>query len=179
MSHPQLFALINIIGGVTILSSYVGGILLYPDHREGLWGGVESRYRIYFVVSMLLAILGYLTFLYFATFKNTNALFLPNLPLGPYTLSILCIIFLSSAAIWMPATILYSHLKQNWIWFTIVIALWATAISLIGMTATVLSASIRDVLPYKNFMLVGLTCTALHCTIFDAIIWVIKVPRYS
>ena len=177
MSHVQLFAAINIIGGVAVLSSYVGGILLYPEQREGLWGGIENRHRSYFVLSMLIAALGYLTFLYVAIFRSTDVLFQSNLPLGPYTLSILCITFLSSATFWMPATILYLHLKQDWIWFVIVIALWITAISLIGMTGAVLSTT-RDVFPYKILMSAGLVCTAIHCAIFDAAIWVAKFPRF-
>lgn len=177
MNYSQLFVAINIIGGVTVLSSYVGGILLYPEHREGLWGGIENKHRIYFVLSMLIAALGYLTFLYFVAFRSTDGLFHSSLPLGPYTLSTLCIIFLSSAALWMPATILYLHLKQDWIWFAIVIVLWITAISLIGMTGTVLS-TVRDVFPYKMLMSVGLACTTIHCAIFDAAIWVAKFPRY-
>ena len=53
VSSSYIFGLINIIGGIAVLGSYVYGIMAFPELRQSLWGGIDGRWRIIFTLSML------------------------------------------------------------------------------------------------------------------------------
>ena len=99
MSYGTIFLIINIIGGVLVLGSYVIGFSLFSEAKETMWGGITSSQRPMFQISMIFAAAGYLLFCYIAMFqfgsdwqslKGIDALFL----------LLLCGSFLVSAALW-------------------------------------------------------------------------------
>ena len=52
MSSQNTFILVNVIGGISVLGTYVIGITLFPEHRDDLWGGVQGKLRHVFIFSM-------------------------------------------------------------------------------------------------------------------------------
>ena len=62
MSTTQIFVLINLIGGIAVLGSYVSGLWYFPELKKPLWGGVPGFLRIFFTMSMVGAAVGYLAF---------------------------------------------------------------------------------------------------------------------
>ena len=50
-----LFYCINIVGGLSVLSSYAHGLLSNPLTRISLWGNVPLFHRPYYTIFMFLA----------------------------------------------------------------------------------------------------------------------------
>ena len=177
MTTIHYFILINIIGGVLVIGSYILGFNSEPDNKLDLWGGITGKTRQLFTISMLLSATGYLAFLFYMIFKdgldnNDN----PSL-LGLNTFLILSILFLISASVWMPATIKFLDTSLNYWWLVIIIVLWITAMSLVTMFIILLTSQNIE----HNFSLklatLGIGYISFHCLILDAIIWVFKFPR--
>ena len=177
MSSTHVFVLVNILGGVSVLGSYIFCLLMYPEHREALWGGVDASVKPIFVGSMLIAALGYMLFLYFMIFKSGADMFDSGMLFGRFTPSIICAVFLIAGTIWMPATVGYLNAPQHLFWNIVVASLWVTATSLIFLTLVVLVTIINEMTFTKILSVCGLGYITLHCLILDAIIWVNRFPR--
>ena len=82
------------------------------------------------------------------------------------------VIFLASAALWMPSTIYYLK-TQNTIWWIISIAsLWVTALALLTLIYITASTGSDSVgIGTKYLAIAGLSSITFHCLVFDAIIW--------
>ena len=134
MSPQSNFLLVNIIGGLAVLGSYAAGLGFFPEYRDDLWGGVRGTWKTTITTSMLLAAAGYLTFCYFALFRKGDYFFRINIYVEIPTATLLTVIFLSSAALWMPTSITYFLTGNGLWWFLTVIFPWITAISLVILT---------------------------------------------
>lgn len=174
-ANPQaLFIAVNLIGGVLVLGSYAIGLGFFPEHRNDLWGGVQGTWRMTFLISMFLATAGYLIFCYFVVFKDGAQLWGVDSILGPHSISLITVVFLVSASIWMPTTISYLHTGNAAWWFLTVGALWTTAISLLTLTTMVSFSNVEPIA-----VLTRVSCTAglflitAHCLVMDALIWVL------
>lgn len=180
MSNTQVFILVNVIGGLFVLGSYISCLAAYPQYRMALWGGIDGNLRNLFSVSMLPAALGYLMFLYFMVFKSGIDVFGSNSLLGSYTPSIFCAVFLTASTIWMPATVIYIHTTQRLWWNIAAMSLWVTAgslLALLGLLGTTFGESIDWSSRQRYLAIAGLGYLAFHCTAFDAIIWASRFPR--
>ena len=164
--------LVNLVGGIAVLGSYVVGLYLYPDFRNALWGGVTGSWKTIFTVSMFFAAAGYLVFCYSMTISdaaNKSSFF------GGHTFSILAAFFLISASVWMPATLKYLASDDNLWWILSVISLWITAASLILLTASFGLSKYEGIGELQfSLTLAGIIWITIHCLVFDAIIWVAK-----
>jgi len=172
MTNVLVFFLINLIGGLAVLGSYVVGLYLYPDFRNALWGGVSGSWKTLFTISMFFAAARYLVFCYSMTISHGAD---KSSFLGAHTFSILAAVFLVSASIWMPATLKYLVTNDNLWWILSVISLWTTAASLC------LLAVFFGLCKYEgmgtlqfSLTLAGIIWITVHCLVFDAIIWVAK-----
>ena len=45
MTDNTIFFLVNLIGGILVLTSYVWGIINFPFHRNLLWGDIGSNLK--------------------------------------------------------------------------------------------------------------------------------------
>ena len=172
MTNVLVFFIVNLVGGIAVLGSYVVGLYIYPDFRNALWGGVAGSWKSLFTVSMFFAALGYLIFCYSMTISGAAD---KSSFLGGHTFSILAAFFLFSASIWMPATLKYLATDDNLWWILSVISLWITAASLCLLTVS-FGLSNYDGIGTLQFSLtlVGIIWITFHCLVFDAIIWVAK-----
>ena len=175
MASSYVFALINIIGGTLVLSSYMACIYMYPEYRESFWGGVQGNARRFFVLSMIPSALGYIAFFYCVLFKLESWIFDYKSLLGNSYINILCIIFLSTSSIWMPALVMYFKTDSIFWWLVVVGVLWVTALSLILMLFLVISIESQGSL-HRIISICGLSYIIFHCSILDAIIWVSQLP---
>ena len=172
---PQLtFVLVNIIGGVIVLGGYWIGIGNFPEHRNSLWGGINATWRQTIILSMLIAAVGYLTFCYFAVFKDGATHFGNEWLLGNHSVSILAAVFLISAACWIPFLLNYIIAGNSIWWALTVVVLWITALSLIALCLIVACYTGSDFSTIeKSLSLVGLAAITFHCLVMDAILWVL------
>ena len=174
MSNVSIFNLVNIVGAIFVLGGYAVALVMFPDYRSSLWGGVKGVTKNLFTASMLLAAAGYLVFFFVVLLKSN-----PNAANGDSVrlLTVLCLIFLFASAIWMPATIAYIDKHQLFLWVLAVSSLWITTAALISLTVmfTVSDIGIESN-QLKMLSIVGLIYITFHCLVLDAIIWVYKFP---
>lgn len=173
MSGTITFLIINMIGGTAVLGGYLVCLYVFPSQREALWGGVQNGWQSVFTVSMIIAAAGYLAFSYGILFKSSPEEFSSRLLDTKHAISILCMIFLISAAIWMPATIAYLKTSNSIWWILSVISLWITAISLFTTTFIVITHPLAiPSIFYRGLTIAGISYITFHCLVLDAIIWV-------
>ncbi|MFL2763846.1 MAG: hypothetical protein ACJ0A6_02400 [Dehalococcoidia bacterium] len=177
MTTIHYFILINLIGGIFVIGSYILGFNSELEDKLALWGGITGKTRQLFTISMLLSATGYLTFLFYMIFKggldnNDNPTFI-----GLNIFLILSVIFLLSASIWMPATVKFLETSLNYWWVITVIVLWITAISLMTMLITLIYTNNLEHNISLNLATIGIGYITFHCLVLDAIIWVFKFPK--
>ena len=95
-SHQTVFLIINMIGGIAVLGSYVIGLGMFPEYREALWGGVKGNLKTSITISMLFAAVGYLAFCYISLFQNGLEDFNKSDWVNGHTVSVLVALFLTN-----------------------------------------------------------------------------------
>lgn len=175
MSATTTFLITNVIGGSTVLGGYLICLYMFPSQREMLWGNIQGELRHVFTASMLFAAMGYLAFSYGILFKSNLPEFSSKFLDTKHVISILCMIFLVSSTIWMPATITYLKTSNSIWWIIGVTSLWITAISLLTATVIVISSPLAITSTfYRVLTISGISYITFHCLVLDAIIWVSK-----
>ncbi|HEY32444.1 MAG TPA: hypothetical protein G4O10_05000 [Dehalococcoidia bacterium] len=178
METQQIILLvINIIGGVAVICSYIFGIRAQSGGANALWGGVPENIRPLYGVSMILSALGYFAFLYFVLFQ-----LVPDEVqiAGRFGFSLFCAIFLVMlipSAIWMPLTNVYVGSPSTILWIGV-----RTVLALVGLASIALVwalASLQTGGTGISYWLavVGSGYFAFHTAILDAIIWAALFKR--
>jgi hypothetical protein len=105
MARPNLLLLVlNVLGRIAVLGSYVAAFTGSPDFKDGLWGGVPESLRSLYTVNMLLAAAGYLPFTWLFVGATKPAEFRATTGL-PYVLPFaLYALVLIPSALWLPMT---------------------------------------------------------------------------
>ena len=174
MSSQNTFILVNVIGGISVLGTYVIGITLFPEHRDDLWGGVQGKLRNVFVFSMLIAAAGYLTFAYVSIFQEGISSDKIGVADRSFLIILISGIFLFSASLWMPTLLAYILSDNNLWWIGSITSLWVTAISLLGLSVIVGFSPIFGLSSISKYLsLIGLVYITFHCLIIDGFIWVL------
>ena len=174
MSAQALFIVSNIVGGVAVLGGYYWGIASFAEYREALWGGIQGNLRTILTISMVLAALGYLVFCYVSLFRDGLVNFNETNIFGTNTVEIVVIIFLASAALWMPSTIFYLKTQNSLLWIVSIASLWITALALLTLIYISVSTDSNSIgIGTKYLAISGLSSITFHCLVFDAIIWVV------
>ncbi|MFL2804023.1 MAG: hypothetical protein ACJ0BB_03875 [Dehalococcoidia bacterium] len=178
MSQTNIFVLINVVGGIAVLGSYVLCLMMFPEQREALWGGVVGTTRNIVVISMLFSAAGYLAFLYISVFNVSTDLFSDKSLLDGNLILLLALSFLLASTVWMPASVGFLETSNNVYLNLSVASLWIAALSLVGLLVTVFLTdfSTTSNLP-KILSIVGLGMITFHCLVFDAIMWVSNFPK--
>ena len=178
MSQTNIFVLINVVGGIAVLGSYVLCLMMFPEQREALWGGVVGTTRNIVVISMLFSAAGYLAFLYISVFNVSTDLFSEKSLMNGNLILILALTFLLSSTAWMPTSVAFLETSNNLYWNLSVASLWVAAISLIGLFIAVFITDFSGAsnLP-KIISVAGLGMITFHCLVFDAIMWVSNFPK--
>jgi len=172
MGTQQIILLvINVIGGIAVIGSYIFGIRAQSGGAAVLWGRVPENIRPVYAVSMILSALGYFAFLYFILFR-----LVPDevLIAGRFGFSLFYAIFLViliPSALWMPLTNVYVGNPSTGLWIGIrtVLALVGLASIALVWTLTSLETGATGVAYW--LAAVGSGYFAFHTAILDAIIW--------
>ena len=105
MSKRKCLAfLINLIGGMAVLSSYAVGLATHPGASQVLWGGVPESIRPLYTASMFLAASGYFAFTYFILFRLDSSTMQVAGRFGFWVFNVLIAAILLPSALWMPLT---------------------------------------------------------------------------
>ena len=177
-SHQTVFLIINMIGGIAVLGSYVIGLGMFPEYREALWGGVKGNLKTGITISMLFAAVGYLAFCYISLFQNGLEDFNKSDWFNGHTVSVLVALFLISATFWMPSAIAYLKFSDTYWLIICVVSLWITAISLLALLGIVMTSDVTTIAPVSHYIaIIGIGLITFHCLVFDAIIWAIMFTK--
>jgi len=125
--------LLIVIGGSTVLGSYVLAFAFEPAIRSGLWGGVPESLRSFYTVNMLLAATGFFPATWLLGFKTPLEDFRARTGLAWEALIGAYAAILMPSALWLPLTALHLQQPSPWLWVTIRFVLFA-----VGAGATTL-----------------------------------------
>jgi hypothetical protein len=105
ITSKSLWLLINILGGIAVIGSYILGFRSRADAFTVLWGGVPERIRVFYTVGMVLAALGYFAFgIYLLILAPGEISVFGRFGFG--MLGLIFLLILLPSALWMPLTLL-------------------------------------------------------------------------
>ncbi len=160
-----IFLVINFLGGVAVISSYVSGLSSKKDAISMFWGGTPDFIKPVYNVSMVLAALSYFAFIYFILAKID-----PN----SFNFNIFYIIFigiLGASIFWMPLTNVFLTNPGALTWFLIRIVLAIVGISSIALVLVLISLHTKEVGLSYWLAVIGSIYFAFHTVVLDMILW--------
>ncbi len=171
--HPRCRSLVvlNVLGGMAVLGSYVFAFTGTPELKDGLWGGVPAGIRPLYTVNMLLAAAGFFPFTYAFVFTLDPERPLPGSGL-PYRFLHLCYaLVLVGSALWLPLTAAMLSAPGPLTW-------WAVrgVLALVGLGSTGLLLVLAQLVRQRGgasawLGLVGCLPFWLQTAVLDALVW--------
>lgn len=162
--NQVLFLIVIFLLGIPVILSYVLG-LRKPEEQNLLWGGVPTKYRKAYTISMIVSAISYFVFTTYVIILlgqfNGN---------GSYPFFyILYIIMLAASALWVPLVkrVANKNTLLNWYLVRFVLALNGFAAFMLFFFLANLSTP--SIFYYISIVLLGIY--TLHTAILDAIIW--------
>ncbi|MBN1690310.1 MAG: hypothetical protein JW901_04755 [Dehalococcoidia bacterium] len=170
------FLVINSLGGFAVIASYVAGMVSHPNTEQLTWGRITPALKSVYLVSMPLAAVGYLFFLYFILFQldaGTARIWGFD---GFLVLDIIFAVILVFSAFWMPLT--YKLIETQWRgwWVYIRIVLFFVALGSLALLCALLMISQRE--PAWSYWLAvsGAVVFFVQAGIIDAFVWTAMFP---
>ncbi|MBN2240747.1 MAG: hypothetical protein JW712_13310 [Dehalococcoidales bacterium] len=172
MTAQQIILLvINIIGGIAVIGSYILGLNAQSGGANVLWGGVPAGIRPVYFVSMLLSALGYFAFIYFILFRLVPADVTIAGKFGYSLFYIIFVLMLLPSAAWMPLSNLYVTNGGTGIWLGIRIVLFIVGLASASLVWALLTLNTKlPAVPYW-LAVAGAAYFTAHTLILDAIVW--------
>jgi hypothetical protein len=172
-SYNQIVVLvINVLGGIGVIGSYVIGFLTHPGKgADALWGGVPNQIRLFYTLGMVLSAIGYFAFSYFILFRvNPNGLKIAG-TFNYLAFALIYFVILAASTLWMPLTYAMIGNPANGTWIGI-----RTVLALVGIGALMLVLALVTMRPRELsvaywFAVAGAAIFCLHTGILDAIVW--------
>lgn len=170
-------AVLNFVGGVCVLSSYVYGLGTVHARDGGLWGGVPADWQPAYTISMFAAAIGYFPFTYFflRSVDPERVRFAGGLGYGAVTACYVLVLFPSS--LWLPLTIRMLESPSGFLWALIRIDLALVAIGSLGLTVAAATVQPAPSPIARGVALIGLAFFCLQTVLLDAIVWPALFPR--
>ncbi len=172
MGTQQIILLIiNIIGGIAVIGSYIFGLSGQSGGANVLWGGVPNSLRPVYTVSMLLSALGFFAFLYYIFFRLNPAQVSIAGASGFTMFYVMFLGILIASAFWMPLTNMYVSNPGTGIWIGVRIVLAVVGLASIALFVALLT--LQGKVPGTAYWLAvaGSGYFAFHTAILDAIVW--------
>lgn len=162
--------LINAIGGIAVIGSYILG-LRGDASADVLWGGVPESIRPVYAVSMVLSALGYFAFLNLLLLRVNPGEVTVGRRFG-YTIFhlIFCLILIPSA-FWMPLTNLYVNDGGGGLWAGIRTVLFVVGLASLALAWALFTLRPRSRGTAYRAAVVGAFYFAFHTFVLDAVLW--------
>jgi hypothetical protein len=165
-----ILLLINIIGGIAVIGSYIFG-LRGGSGADVLWGGVPPSIRPVYTVSMVLSAIGYFAFLNLLLLRVDPKEVTVGRRFG-YSIfyPIFCLILIPSA-FWMPLTNLYVEEPSSGAWTGIRVVLFLVGLASVALAWALIALRPRS--PGRAYWaaVAGSCYFAFHTFVLDAILW--------
>jgi hypothetical protein len=169
--QKMILLLINIIGGILVIGSYIYGLNAQSAGAAVLWGGVPQNVQPIYAVSMIISAIGYFAFIYYLLFRVDAS---EAKIRGKFNYSLYYWIFIAillPSAFWMPLTNLYVANPVLIYWILIRFVLF-----IVGFASLALVWALIKTSPYtegiaRRAAIAGSIYFTFHTLILDAIIW--------
>jgi hypothetical protein len=166
-----ILLIINIIGGIAVIGSYIFGLNAQSGGANVLWGGVPTGIRPVYGVSMIISAIGYFAFLYFIFFKLTPDEVMIANRFGFWVFYIIFLLILIPSALWMPMTNMYVGNPGTGLWITVRTILIIVGLASVALVWALLTLQTKTpAVPYW-LAVGGSAYFAFHTLILDGIIW--------
>jgi hypothetical protein len=179
--HParRSLLLLNVLGGIAVLGSYVHGLATHPATRAQVWGGVPEALRPLYTVSMLLAAAGYFAFSFFVFFRldPERTRLAGRLRFG--ALHAIYALILLPSALWMPLSFAMLEAPSAALWAAIRVVLGLVGIGSLALVGAVASARPPDASLARGVALAGALAFAFQTAVLDALVWPAYFPRHG
>jgi hypothetical protein len=163
--------LINILGGVAVIGSYVLGLRGDSGGSNALWGGVPSGIRPVYTVSMVLSAVGYLAVLYFIFFRLVPSEVVIGGRFGFAVFFPIFLVILIPSALWMPLTNHYVGDPGTGMWIAIRVVLVVVGLASIALAWAFFALQPNNRGAVYWLAVAGGSYFAFHTFVLDAILW--------
>jgi len=169
--QKMVLLLINIIGGIAVIGSYIYGLNVQSAGAAVLWGGVPTNIQPIYAVSMIISAIAYFAFLYYLLFKLNPREITIYKKFGYSLYYWIFIAILLPSAFWMPLTNLYVANPVLIYWILIRVVLF-----IVGFATPALVWALIHTSPYtegiaRRAAITGSIYFTFHTLILDAVIW--------
>jgi hypothetical protein len=166
-----ILLLINIVGGIAVIGSYILGLRGESRGSNTLWGGVPARIRPVYTVSMILSAIGYLAVLYFVFFKLVPSEVVIGGRFGFTVFIPIFLLMLIPSALWMPLTNHYVSNPGTGRWIAVRTVLFVVGLASIALAWAFFALQPDDRGAAYWFAVAGSSYFAFHTFILDAVLW--------
>jgi hypothetical protein len=164
-----ILLLINLLGGIAVIGSYVLGLRAHPGQTEALWGGVPTGIRPFYGINMLFAAAGYLAIFFILLLRVDSSATIGKLPL--WTLNLVYLFILVPSALWMSLTFSVAEGYTLGRWLAVILVLALTGLASIALLASVISLTPRLPTGLSWLTVIGGIFLVLQTAVLDAILW--------
>ncbi|HAA56287.1 MAG TPA: hypothetical protein DCE42_16100 [Myxococcales bacterium] len=168
--------LLNIIGGIAVLGSYVYGFMGSEAQIESIWGGISSAMRPYYKISMLTAAAGYFPFTLFFLWRAEDTSSWLGGKMGGKELLVLYALMLFPSALWLPVTFVLVASPSFFLWLSVCIILATVGLASLGLLLALLTWRPGRWDAFRVAAVIGCVAFCVQTVLFDAIIWMIYFP---
>jgi hypothetical protein len=165
-----ILLLMNVVGGVAVIGSYVLWLRANPGGANTLWGGVPARIRPVYTISMILSAIGYLAVLYYLLFEPVPDEVQIGGRLGFVWFIPIVVLMLFPSALWMPLSSLHVDRPSTGTWIAIRTVLFIVGLASIALAWALLALEPSGGVAYW-FAAVGSIWFGFHTFILDGVLW--------
>lgn len=172
-----IFLVINIMGGLAVIGSYVFGIMTHPGMADSLWGKIPPAVKSFNYIIMPLAVIGYLLFTYFILFHIDAKKFLIANTFGFEAINIIFFLILVPSAFWMSLTFGVLENPASGHWWAVRTVLFIVGLASLALVIALLLSNMKE--PAWAFWLAvaGSILFFIQTGINDAFIWAAYFPH--
>mgnify|MGYP001176844190 CR=1 FL=1 len=172
MHAQQLILLVIIIvGGISIIGSYIYGFRAHHNNANSLWGRAPKILRLINLPFMILAAIGFIVFSCFILFHlNPDEVRIAN-SFGFYVFHIIFALILIPSAFWMPLTFAMINRPKTGLWIGIRLVLAIVGISSLALLLVLLNLNINESGLIYWFAIGGAVAFSIQTVLFDTLLW--------
>ncbi len=174
-----ILLLMNVVGGVAVIGSYVLWLRGDPGGANALWGGVPARLRPVYTVSMILSAIGYLAVFYYLLFEPIPAEVEGGASFGFVWFIPIVVLMLFPSALWMPLSRLYVDRPSTPTWVAVRAVLFIVGLASIALAWALLTLKHDGGDVAYWVAAVGSCYFAFHTFVLDALLWAALFRRQA
>ncbi|MBN1375348.1 MAG: hypothetical protein JXA01_04260 [Dehalococcoidia bacterium] len=172
-----IFLVINVVGGLAVIGSYVYGIMTHPGMLDSLWGKISPAVKSFNYVIMPLAVIGYLLLTYFILFQIDAKKLLIAGTFGFEAINVIFFLILIPSTFWMSLTFGVIENPVTGPWWAVRTVLFIVGLASLALVVSLLASNIREPGWAYWLAVAGSILFFIQTGINDAFIWAGHFPH--